>query len=94
VASQWRIRHKLMLALGLVLANLAILLGGSLWGLISNSATMQSIHHKVTDQNSAEIVRDYVVGPELLESQKQTARRTSPPPERTVIHDRAITRGL
>jgi signal transduction histidine kinase len=50
----------LTLALGLVIANLAILLGGSLWGLISNSATMQSIHRKVKEQESAERVRDDV----------------------------------
>src|SRR5437660_578411 len=62
VASQWRIRHKLTLALGLVIANLAILLGGSLWGLFSNSATMQSIRRKVQEQGTAEIVRDYVRG--------------------------------
>jgi signal transduction histidine kinase len=52
----------LTLALGLVIANLAILLGGSLWGLISNSATMQSIHRKVKEQDSAEKVRDDVAG--------------------------------
>ncbi len=62
MASQWRIRHKLTLALGLVIANLAILLSGSLWGLISNSATMKSIHRKVEEQSSAEIVRQCVAG--------------------------------
>ncbi|HEV8059242.1 MAG TPA: hypothetical protein VGP68_05195, partial [Gemmataceae bacterium] len=62
MASQWRIRHKLTLALGLVIANLAILLSGCLWGLISNSATMKSIHRKVEEQSSAEIVRQCVAG--------------------------------
>src|SRR5690349_2204712 len=33
VASQWRIRHKLMLGLGLVVAIMALLVGGTLRGL-------------------------------------------------------------
>jgi two-component system, NtrC family, sensor kinase len=60
VASQWRIRHKLTLGLGLMVANLAILLGGSLWGLISNSATMKSIQGKVEEQSAAETVRQKI----------------------------------
>jgi two-component system, NtrC family, sensor kinase len=60
VASQWKIRHKLTLALGLVIANLAILLGGSLWGLISYSATMKNIHRKGEEQAKAEYVREKI----------------------------------
>jgi two-component system NtrC family sensor kinase len=60
VASQWRIRHKLTLALFLVVANLAILLGGSLWGLISNASTMKNIDRKIEEQHIAEDVRQSI----------------------------------
>jgi len=35
VAFRWRIRHKLMLGLGLVVGIIALLLGGTLLGLLS-----------------------------------------------------------
>ncbi len=60
MASQWRIRHKLTLALGLVIANIAILLAGSLWGLVSYSGTMKRIHRKVEEQSAAEVVRQSI----------------------------------
>jgi len=56
VASQWRIRHKLLLGLALVMANMAMLLGGSLWGLLSYSSTMKSIDSKQDEQSKAEDV--------------------------------------
>ena len=47
-------------ALGLVIANIAILLAGSLWGLVSYSGTMKRIHRKVEEQSAAEVVRQSV----------------------------------
>jgi signal transduction histidine kinase len=54
VASHWRIRHKLMLGLGLVVAIMALLLGGTLRGLWSNYVTMNSIRYKLAELVAAE----------------------------------------
>ncbi len=76
MASQWRIRHKLTLALFLVVANLAILLGGSLWGLISNASTMKSIHRKVDEQGIAEEVRQRVADLSILPPENEDQAQT------------------
>jgi signal transduction histidine kinase len=46
VAFHWRIRHKLMLGLGLVVGLIALLLAGTLYGLESFRKTMKSIESK------------------------------------------------
>jgi two-component system, NtrC family, sensor kinase len=53
VASQWRIRHKLMLGLGLVVGIMALLLGGTLRGLWSYYVTLNSIRSLLTEQKAA-----------------------------------------
>jgi signal transduction histidine kinase len=53
VAFRWRIRHKLMLGLGLVVVIITVLLGGALYGLWSYRATMKSIESKLTEQKAA-----------------------------------------
>jgi HAMP domain-containing protein len=53
VAFRWRIRHKLMLGLGLVVAIITVLLGGALYGLWSYRATMKSIESKLIEQKAA-----------------------------------------
>jgi two-component system NtrC family sensor kinase len=53
VAWQWRIRHKLMLGLGLVFGLMALLLGGTLNGLLFNMRTMKSIESKLREQLKA-----------------------------------------
>jgi signal transduction histidine kinase len=49
VAGQWRIRHKLMLGLGLVVAVMAILLGGTILGLLSYRNTTNLMESKVSE---------------------------------------------
>jgi len=60
VAFRWRIRHKLMLGLGLVVAIIAVLLGGALYGLWSYRATMKSIESKLEEQKRAEYFKSKV----------------------------------
>jgi two-component system NtrC family sensor kinase len=54
VACRWRIRHKLLLGLGLVVAVLALLLAGTLQGLASNYATTKSIDSKLAELHEAQ----------------------------------------
>src|SRR5437899_6856670 len=54
VAFRWRIRHKLMFGLGLVVAIITVLLGGALYGLWSYRATMKSIESKLAEQDAAQ----------------------------------------
>jgi two-component system NtrC family sensor kinase len=51
VAGQWRIRHKLMLGLGLVVAVMALLLGGTVWGLLSYRETTNLMESKFNEQH-------------------------------------------
>jgi len=57
VAFRWRIRHKLMLGLGLVVAIITVLLGGALYGLWSYRATMKSIESKLAEQTAAQLFK-------------------------------------
>jgi len=61
VASQWRIRHKLMLGLILVVGVMALLLGGTLHGLWSYWATIQSIKSKDLELKQAEDLKDAII---------------------------------
>jgi len=54
VAYRWRIRYKLMLGLGLVVGIIALLLGGTLQGVLSYSSAMKSISSKVAEEEKAE----------------------------------------
>src|SRR5262249_30515381 len=49
VAGAWRIRHKLMLGLGLVVAIMGLLLAGTVKGILSYRATMRTIGNKVDE---------------------------------------------
>jgi signal transduction histidine kinase len=53
VAGRWRIRHKLMLGLGLVVAIMALLVAGTLKGLTSYRATMRAMDRKLVELNVA-----------------------------------------
>ena len=57
MASQWRIRHKLMLGLGLVVGIMALLLGGTLRGLWSYYVTLNNIRSLLTERKAAEEVK-------------------------------------
>jgi signal transduction histidine kinase len=60
VAAQWRIRHKLMLGLGLVGIALALAVAGAFQGLLSYHATMKSIDSKLQELDKAEDLRHAV----------------------------------
>src|SRR5262245_16818658 len=49
VAGAWRIRHKLMLGLGLVVAIMGLLLAGTVKGILSYRASMRTIGNKVDE---------------------------------------------
>jgi signal transduction histidine kinase len=60
MASQWRIRHKLMLGLVLVVGAITLLLGGTLRGLWSYYLTMNAIRGKTDELKAAENFKDAV----------------------------------
>jgi two-component system, NtrC family, sensor kinase len=60
VASQWRIRHKLMLGLVLVVGIMALLLGGTLRGLWSYYGTVNNIRFKLAEQQQAEKLKEVI----------------------------------
>ncbi|HWY87182.1 MAG TPA: ATP-binding protein [Gemmataceae bacterium] len=57
MACNWRIRHKLMLGMGLVMAIMGLLLAGTLKGLASYSATMRTIDSKIVELAAVEELR-------------------------------------
>jgi signal transduction histidine kinase len=60
VAFRWRIRRKLMLGLGLVVGIIALLLGGTLKGLLSFQATVKNIESKMEEFKKAYEIRHSV----------------------------------
>lgn len=60
VARKWSIRHKLLLGLGLVVANTTILLAGSLFGLLSYASTTKTIESKEEEHIKAALVRERI----------------------------------
>lgn len=57
MACNWRIRHKLMLGMGLVMAIMGLLLAGTLKGLASYRATMRTIDSKLVELSEADVLR-------------------------------------
>jgi hypothetical protein len=74
VASHWRIRHKLLLGLGLTVAVLALLVGGTLRGLWSYYCTTDNIRAKHDELKAAENLRDAVAALTAPESLKEFRR--------------------
>ena len=60
MAVRWRIRHKLRLGLALVVAIIGLLLLGSLYGLDSFRATLQSIDAKLQELQAAQKLKDAI----------------------------------
>jgi len=58
VASQWRIRHKLILGLGLVVAIMALQLAGTLKGLMSYQTTIRTIGGKWVELDKVHDLRE------------------------------------
>ncbi|MBI2805563.1 MAG: HAMP domain-containing protein [Planctomycetes bacterium] len=61
MACTWRIRHKLMLGLSLVVAIMALLLGGTLWGLTSYRSAMSTCESKLKELELAGKVREKIL---------------------------------
>jgi signal transduction histidine kinase len=53
VGWRWRIRHKLMVGLGLVAAVIALMLGGTVYGLAKSRAAMKGVDNKVAELTEA-----------------------------------------
>ena len=66
MASQWRIRHKLMLGLVLVVGIMALLLGGTLRGLWSYYMTMNGIKAATNELKHAEDLKATITNLRLL----------------------------
>ncbi len=58
MAGNWRIRHKLMLSMGLMVSVLALLLAGTLKGLASYRTTMRTIASKMSELEEADSLRE------------------------------------
>src|SRR5262249_62420617 len=63
VASQWRIRHKLLLGLASVVGVLALLLLGTLEGLASYRSTMNTVDSKLQELREAQQLQVAVTEP-------------------------------
>src|SRR5262245_31807699 len=72
VAGRWRIRHKLMLGLGLVVGILALLLAGTLKGLASYRATTSSWDSKLNELHGAQDLKVAITS--LVESPDNVTR--------------------
>lgn len=60
MACNWRIRHKLVLGMGLVAAIIMLLLGGTLYGLASYRAAMGTCESKLEEQKLAVAIKDHI----------------------------------
>ncbi|HET6573752.1 MAG TPA: HAMP domain-containing sensor histidine kinase [Fimbriiglobus sp.] len=60
MARPWRLRHKLVLGLALVVGSVALLLGGALFGLSSYLETMQTTRRKLERMQIVVQLRDHI----------------------------------
>jgi signal transduction histidine kinase len=60
LAQRWRIRHKLTLGLALVVGIMALLLGGTLKGLLSYRTTMKSMNSKLEELKAAQRLHETI----------------------------------
>lgn len=68
----WRLRHKLILGLALVVGSVALLLGGALFGLLSYEQTMRTTRGKLEEMQMVSVLRDHV---HAIEASGQGDRR-------------------
>jgi signal transduction histidine kinase len=78
VACNWRIRHKLMLGMGLVMAIMGLQLAGTLRGLASYRATMRTIDGKLVQLDQANKLREAINFPGLNGGDSENAARETP----------------
>jgi len=76
VPSRWRIRHKLLLGVALVVGVMALLVVGTLYGLWSYYVTTNSIRAKLQEEYAAEELKAAVA--ELASRETVLAFRDSP----------------
>jgi signal transduction histidine kinase len=60
LSSRWRIRHKLTLGLALVVGIMAVLLGGTLKGLLSYRWTMKTISSRLSELKAAQDLQESI----------------------------------
>jgi two-component system, NtrC family, sensor kinase len=60
VALRWRIRHKLLLGLGVVVGVIGVLTVGTLYGLAAFSATVKTTDSKIGELHQAELLRQQI----------------------------------
>jgi two-component system, NtrC family, sensor kinase len=60
VNRSWRLRHKLVFGLALVVLSVGLLLGGSLLGLAASSSTMEAIARKNDEMQTLVILKDEI----------------------------------
>ncbi len=70
MACSWRIRHKLMLGMGLVVIIMAFLLAGTLKGLTSYKATMRTLERKLVELQDAVVLREKINELDRLDPKK------------------------
>ncbi len=87
MAVRWRIRHKLMLGLGLVVGIIALLLAGTIYGLSKFRATMRSIDGEQEELRQAECVRDAVNNLKMAWDRMTQPGQRTPPNIQDVIHN-------
>lgn len=89
MAGNWRIRHKLILGMSLVVALMALLLAGTLKGLASYRGTMRAFDHKLEDLEEAlklkEAVNHLFVAPSLDPNAQREALRQRIEPARACL---------
>src|SRR5450432_886239 len=60
VALRWRIRHKLLFGLGVVVGIIGLLITGTLYGLAAFSATVKTADSKIAELHFAEALKRQV----------------------------------
>lgn len=73
MACSWRIRHKLMLGMGLVVAIMALLLGGTLYGLADYRAAMGTCESKLEELKLADMIKEEIRKLRLPAPERQQA---------------------
>jgi two-component system, NtrC family, sensor kinase len=84
VARPWRLRHKLLLGLLLVLTCLGVLGAGSYWGLASYVGTMNTTDSKVAELS---LLEEFKAAVSNLISPNLKATSTTESPEQTIVQE-------
>jgi two-component system, NtrC family, sensor kinase len=81
VARSWRLRHKLTLGLALVVASVALLLGGAIFGLTSYSQTIRTTNRKLDEIQIVTILKAKIQSIPFTDSESvKTSEEADPTP--------------